>query len=112
MKQAKIAIIVVCLALAGFLVWRSLSGGPSLDDSSRVINVITGEVSTMDRDQLSVIPFPDSEGRRALVPAMRDENGNWTVAGTFRSAVARVMELENLSADEIAIDPVTFELRQ
>jgi hypothetical protein len=112
MKQAKIAIIVVCLALAGFLIWRALDKGPSLDDSSRVINVITGEVTTMDRDQLSVIPFPDSQGRRALVPAMRDENGNWTVAETFRSAVSRVMELENLSADEIAIDPETFELRK
>ncbi|MCR9215704.1 MAG: hypothetical protein NXI14_00745 [bacterium] len=112
MKQAKIAIIVVCLALAGFLIWRALDKGPSLDDSSRVINVITGEVSKMDRAKLSVIPYPDSQGRRALVPAMRDDNGNWTVAGTFRSAVARVMELENLSADDLAIDPETFELRK
>ena len=112
MKQAKIAIIVVCLAVAGFLVWRSMNSGPSLDDSSRVINVITGEVSSMDRDQLSVLPFPDSENRRALLPAMRDENGNWTVADTYRSGVARVMELENLSPEDLAIDPETFELRK
>ncbi|XHC24863.1 MAG: hypothetical protein ACFHWZ_08535 [Phycisphaerales bacterium] len=112
MKQAKIAIIVVCLALAGFLIWRALDKGPSLDDSSRVINVITGEVSKMDRAKLSVIPYPDSQNRRALLPAMRDADGNWTVAETFRSGVARVMELENLSADDLAIDPETFELRK
>lgn len=112
MKQAKVAIIVVCLAVAGFLVWKAMSSGPSLDASSQVINVITGELVTMDRADLGIIPFPDDEGRRALVPAMRDENGNWTVAETFRIEVSRIMERENLSADEIAIDPETFELRK
>lgn len=112
MKQAKIAIIVVCLALAGFLIWRALDKGPRLDDSNRVINLITGEISTVDRDQMVAIPYVDKQGRRVLLPAIRDEHGDWTVQTGFRVSIERAMELENLTADDLAIDLETFKLKK
>ncbi len=113
MKQAKIAIIVVCLALAGFLIWKSLSGGGSqLPGSKRLVNILTGEVSSMDTENLSVIPYPDADGRRVLYPATRDEAGNWIVPEQFRVRIAEQLDKNVFSESELAIDLNTFAIQK
>jgi hypothetical protein len=112
MKQAKIAIIVVCLIGAAVLFISSLTGGgPRLDNDSTVINVLTGEIKKMERSEMSVIPFPDAEGRRVIVPAMRNDDGEWSVAGRFRGAIPNILEREGLSESDLAIDMTTFTVK-
>jgi len=112
MKQAKIAIIVIGLLIGGFLIFRSLnSGGSAFDGSPRVINVLTGEITRMEHSRLSVIPFPDSQNRRVLLPAMRNEDGAWVVATDYRSSIPAILEREQLTEADLAIDPQTFALK-
>jgi hypothetical protein len=109
MKQAKIAIIVIGLLVGGFLIFRFFgSGGSAFDSSPRVINVLTGELSRMEHSRLSVIPYPDSEDRRVILPAMRNEEGVWVVAEVYRSSIPMILEREQLTEADLAIDPQTF----
>ena len=113
MKQAKIAIIVVCLLVAGFLVYKTITGGPpTLDNASRVINIVTGEVKVMDRRDMPVIPYPDSEGRRVILPVFRDEEGDWSVAERFRASIPQILEDENLTEADLAIDLTSFSVKK
>lgn len=112
MKQAKVAIIVVCLLLAGFLLYRTITGGPpTLDNASRVINIVTGEVEVMDRRDMAVIPYPDDQGRRVILPAFRDDDGNWSVAERFRASVPQILEAENLAESDLAIDMTSYSVK-
>lgn len=112
MKQAKIAIIVIGLLVGGFFIVKSItSGGSAFDGSPRVINVLTGKVFSMDHNQLSVIPYPDDENRRVILPATRGEDGSWVVASDYRSAIAGILKREQLTEADLAIDPQTFGLK-
>ncbi len=112
MKQAKIAIIVIGLLVGGFFIFRAVTaGGSAFDGSPRVINVLTGEVFSMDHNRLSVIPYPDDQKRRVILPASRDENGDWVVASDYRSAIPAILEREQLTEADLAIDPQTFGLK-
>lgn len=112
MKQAKIAIIVIGLLVGGFLIFRSLTASnTAFDGSPRVINVLTGELTRMEHSQLSVIPYPDSQDRRVILPAVRNEDGAWAVAPRYRASIPAILEREQLTEADLAVDPQTFALK-
>jgi hypothetical protein len=61
---------------------------------------------------MAVIPYPDSEGRRVILPAFRDEEGNWSVAERFRVSVPQIMEAEKLSETDLAIDLTSYSVKK
>jgi hypothetical protein len=106
-KAAKIALMVVCLVVGlGALVWYvSNRNANPVADRIRVVNVLTGEVMNLPREdeRLRVMPGITAEGERLLYP-LAQENGKWVINPRYQDLL-----IEKFGGDErLIIDTTTF----
>lgn len=106
-KAAKIAVIVVGLVVGvGALIWYVASRDASpLADRIRVVDVLTGEVMTLSREdeRLRLMPGIAADGERSLYPLSQD-GGVWVINPRYQDLL-----IEKYGSDErLKIDTATF----
>lgn len=103
---AQLAGVGLALLIGLVLIFNAMSGGDKGSAPSRVtlINVVTGEVTTMRASQIAGYPVLDDLGRPCLFPAEKNENGGYVVQARFLTPD----RFEQF--DELAINPETGSL--
>ena len=107
MKYVKYAIIALAPVVLILGLLFSMGGNKKLPSDTRVVNIITGEISTQDSNsQKGAYPFRDEEGNRVLYPIHENENGVMAVMERYRN------NIEYHHADkELAIDRKTLTIK-
>lgn len=83
-KYALLALAPVALAVSMWFSWGDEGGAPT---SYMLVNVYTGQVTSMKTKDLISVPAPDDKGEFALLRCKKDESGYYVVAERDREAL-------------------------
>ncbi|MCB9849106.1 MAG: hypothetical protein H6817_00205 [Phycisphaerales bacterium] len=103
-RPALIAFSVIGLIVAVIIAWPFLRGAPGPETEFTMVCVATGEVFTLDVDEVGMVPARNPKtGERTLVPCVRDDDGTLHVAERYAGAltgelaeVNRVVDVDTL----------------
>ena len=111
MKQAKIAIIVVCLLVGGYLAFKAItSGGARLDDQIEMVDIVSGEIVRAKREDTPGFPALNKDRKQLLLPIER-RDGKIYIRSGQENLVAQIVQRDGLSPDDIAVDLESYEVR-
>lgn len=105
MKYAVLALGPIVLAVG---LWWSFRDTSPISSRHAFVNVLTGEVVEKRKGSYGVIPLRDDEGRPALWPAFRNDEGVWEIGEPFRPGLVSRIRSGALPEAEVLVDPTTF----
>lgn len=107
MKWLKIAAIAIAPLILIWGVWSFMKNNNSvLPNSSKWVDVSTGEIITLSRNKVFSIPAKnDRDGKRTLFPLEKTETGEMTIPDRYRQYLKDIPEIDS------KIDPNTFQVK-
>ncbi|MEO1128245.1 MAG: hypothetical protein AAFX05_00890 [Planctomycetota bacterium] len=78
--------------------------------SRQFVNVVTGDLMRLDKDEIIGIPMPDSEGRWALFPVDETDDGSLVISNRYRNGLQQ--RIERGYYEELKVDPSTYVVQQ
>lgn len=104
MNRAKYVIVALAPIVLIVGVWMSMRGGAgALPSSYRFVDIETGEVVSIAKDKVQVIPAIGASGKPTLYPVSTEEDGSLVIGERYRDGV-----LEYARTNPVKVDTTTF----
>jgi len=102
----KYALGVGALVAAVAVFWRQAGDAPAIPDRVRLVCVATGELFSLPRSEVRVVPCNNPKTGEATLVPVASKDGKDFASGRFRDAIAALGEKNKF------VDPKTLEVKK